>query len=264
MKALSVCATYGRLPYLGRMLSSFIHQTYDDKHLVILNDDINVELCCNRKDVTILNFNRKVRLSEKRNIGACLGFYDIIFPWDDDDIYLPRRIANHVKKYKDPKVRAYRNLASYTIYGDKFFKSHGSINSKSYLRDEWFNVRGYHKATEIGSGEDLDLYQRLEGLLVEDIEEDRDFVYNFGGVNYHLSGISDSAGMKDIEKLAHKQLTDMNMVGKKFWINPDFEQYNNFLLLDSIWKNKKDWDDDKMELYINHIGDAKIDISSLL
>lgn len=251
MKALAICATYGRLPYLGRMLSSFIHQSYDDKHLLILNDDANVELACSHKDVTIINFNRKVRLSEKRNMGACFGYYDILFPWDDDDIYLPLRISNHIEKYKDPKVQAYRNLASYTVYGEKFFTSHGSINSKSYRKDEWFRARGYQEQGQYG--EDWELYQRLEGLLVEEDITKRDFIYNYGGVNYHLSG-----DRINIEEVAFKQLQDMNMVGKKFWIHPDFEQYNNFLFLDSIYKKTNE------ELTIKHTGDAKIDISHLL
>ena len=75
MKTLVVCPTYGRIPYLNRMLSGFLHQTYNDKHLVIVNDDVNVELCCNEPSVTCINLNRKILLPQKRNIAIGLGYH---------------------------------------------------------------------------------------------------------------------------------------------------------------------------------------------
>lgn len=39
MKVLIVCPTFGRLPFLGRMLASFLSQDYSDKRLVLINDD---------------------------------------------------------------------------------------------------------------------------------------------------------------------------------------------------------------------------------
>jgi glycosyltransferase involved in cell wall biosynthesis len=58
MKVLLVCPTYGRIPYLGRMVASFLSQNYDDKHLVIVNDDSNVELCCDIKNIIVININK--------------------------------------------------------------------------------------------------------------------------------------------------------------------------------------------------------------
>ena len=36
MKVLVVVPTYGRLPFLGRVVVSFLSQTYEDKELVII------------------------------------------------------------------------------------------------------------------------------------------------------------------------------------------------------------------------------------
>ena len=250
MKTLSVCSTYGRIPYLGRMLSSFINQNYDDKHLVIINDDKNVELCCNRKNVTIINCNQRLQVPDKRNIGIAHGKYDIIFPMDDDDILTPDRITNHLGHYDDPTVNAYRNLASYIIYGDVFKRADASPhNSISFKQTEWWRVGGY---TNNHIYEDVDLHDRISGLKTSTSENFMDFIYQFGGVNYHLS--CNPGKIYNFEQLAHKQLTSLNLVGKKFWIEPDNEQYNICLEL------KRRFDFDKKEIKITHLEDAKIEL----
>lgn len=254
MKALFVCATYGRIPYLSRMLSSFTEQIYDDKHLVIINDDKNIELCCDIKNVTILNCNSRMTVPDKRNIGISIGKYDLVFPLDDDDILMPDRIINHLGHYEDKSVNAYRNLASYIIYGDVFRKSdNGAHNSISYRQSEWKRIGGY---TDDYVYEDVDFHDRMRGVKTERREECKDFIYSFGGVNYHLS--CNPQQIYSFEELAYKQLSDMNLVGKKYWIYPDFEQYNNCRILKQLF------DKDEKEIIIKHIGDAKIDISHLL
>lgn len=223
MKALAVCVTYGRIPFLGKMLSSFLQQSYDDKHLVIVNDDKNVQLCCDNKQVSILNCNRRLNISEKRNLGTSYGFHDIIFPWDDDDIFFPARISNHMKQYDNDDVNAYRNYACYIIYNNEFSYDTGGVNNKSFRKTEWFKCGGYSNRSW---GEDSDIHSKLTGFKLETNEEERDFVYSFSNSNYHLS-----CNPNNLEEIALKQLEKMNLVGKKFWIEPDFEQYNNFLQL---------------------------------
>lgn len=253
MKVLIVCPTYARLPFLGRFLSSFTAQTYDDKHLVVINDDKNIEIRCERPDVTVLNCTQRLKIGEKRNLGAVFGTYDIIMPWDDDDIFLPDRIANHVEQFKDPKLMAYRNMASYLTYNNKFTISCGGVCAISYRREEWFRVGGYK--WQGGSGEDQELYYKLDNFLIEEVPEQRDFIYNFSGVNYHLSGDPPNSYM---ERIALKQLQEKNIVGKKFYIHPDFEEYNKYLWLDKIYKEKQE------DLPITNLSHGKIDISHLL
>lgn len=255
MKALVVCATYGRLPYLGRMLSSFIHQTYDDKHLVIVNDDKNVEICCDRKDVTIINTKTRLQVPYKRNIGISIGDHDVIFPMDDDDIFLPKKIANHIEKY-DETIDGYWSMEGYMIYGDKFVTNNpGPHNAVSFLKKAWYKVGGYTTNYE---HEDSEIYGRLYNNcnMLENPTSERDFVYGFGGVNYHLSATPRQ--ILHFEEMAYKQLEDMNLVGKKFWIHPDFEQFNNVHMLSKLYEERQ------VPLTIKHLGDAKIDISHLL
>jgi hypothetical protein len=143
------------------------------------------------------------------------------------------------------------------LYGNEFnVNSNYCHNSISFLKSEWYRVGGY---TDNYVHEDVDFHDKLEVVLDQD-PTNIDFCYNFGGLNYHLSSNTENrqAHHESIEDIAYQQLQDLNLVGKKFWIEPDFEQYNNFMLLDKIFKEKQ------QPLLIKHIGDAKIDISHLL
>jgi len=250
MTALAVCPTYGRLPYLGRMLASFLHQEYSDKHLVIVNDDKNIELKCASPMVTILNCSQRMIIGEKRNLGTAFGHYDIIFPWDDDDVFLPNRMNNHIQKYSDENIKAYRNYSTYIIYGDEFTTADGTPNDISFRKSEWFKLNGYQEKTWIG--EDTEFFNKLiDNIWVENNPDNKDYVYNFGGVNYHLSCNSNP---DSLEEIAFNQLKTMGLVGKTFWIEPDFEEYFKFLKLDSLYKKVK------MKIPITHNSDAKITI----
>lgn len=245
MKALAVCATYGRIPYLGRMLASFLSQTYKDKHLLVINDDKNIELYCDIPGVTVINCNTRMLLRDKRNMGAVFGTYDVIFPWDDDDVYLPDRLSNHMMKYDNPDIVAYRNFSSYIIYGEKFDICDGTLNSVSYRRSEWFRINGY--ACEGTQGEDTELFNKLN-ILTEHAPEQRDYVYVFGGTNYHLSTTD------NIDHIAYAQLEYLELVGGKFNMIPNFTQYNKFLTLDDRYKNLN------CPIHIKHLIDSDIDI----
>ncbi len=225
MKSLVVCPTYGRIPYLGRMLASFLSQDWDDKHLVIINDDKNVTLHCDYLNVTIINCNRKMTVAEKRNIGISVGNYDLILPLDDDDIFLPNRISNHISKYDENK--AYRNIPCYVIYGDEFSIGNSSPNSISFKKEEWYNVGGYKIPEDTTSvpAEDIKICNDLKDqniLLEENDNNNIDFVYHYGGVNYHLSCIPHDT----IDKIAYQQLVDMKLEGGHYWIEPDYDKLN--------------------------------------
>ena len=257
MKTLVTCHTYGRIPYLNRMLAGFISQTYDDKHLVIINDDRNVELCCNNDQVTCINLNKKILLPQKRNMGIMLGYYDLIMQYDDDDIFLPNRISNHVKKHiENPDIWYYWNKSSYIVYGDKFELAGCSPNHCSFLRKGWFSVGGYANNQNIG--DDMEFYFKIPEEFKKEENENNpelaDYVYNFGGVNYHTSYEKDQT----IDEIAYNQLLEMNLINKKYWIEPDYEEYNKFLILENLYKEKKE------TLQVKHIDQGKIDINHLL
>lgn len=252
MKALSICPTYARIPFLNRMVAGFLSQTYDDKELVIINDDKNVELVCEQPGVVCINLNKKILVPQKKNLAIGLGYHDVFLTCDDDDVYLPNHIELHVKKHlENPEIGLYRNEAAYTIYGDQFFIKHSPPNTISCTRKEWFLNNGY--AHDQNIAEDQEFYNKITNKLVERDELNISYVYNWGGVNYHLSYEADES----IEEKAFKQLQQLNLVGKKYYIEPDFEQYENFKTLDRIHKQKNE------NLLVKHTELAKIDISHL-
>lgn len=255
MKTLVVCPTYGRIPYLNRMLAGFLSQTYDDKHLVIINDDKNVELCCNNEQVTCINLNKKILLPQKRNIGIMVGYYDLIMQYDDDDIFLPNRISNHVQKHiENADMWYYWNSSSYIVYGDKFEMAACSPNHSSFLRKGWFSVGGYANNQNIA--DDMEFFYKIPNCFKKEENDPTiaDYVYNFGGVNYHASFEQDYR----IDEIAYNQLLEMDLINKKYWIEPDYEEYNKFLILENIYNKKKE------SLKIDHVSQGKIGIDHLL
>ena len=249
MKNLFICPTYGRIPFLGRMLAGFLRQTYDDKHLVIINDDKNIELCCDYDNVTCININKKILLDAKRNIGACFGNYDLIFPQDDDDIALPNRIANHVKKFQEnPDMNLYRNSASYVVTKEDEFKiDHNAPNACSYKRKAYYEVGGYAFFDHNSTGDDKFLHKMPNRVDIRD-DDNIDYVYNLGGVYNHLY----MSNQKSLETIAYNQLVELDLVGKKYWINPDFVEYDKFVTLAEMYKGDP--------IKIKHISLGKIEI----
>lgn len=252
MKALAVCATYGRLPYLNRMLSSFLEQTYDNKHLVLVNGDIETKLICHSPNVTVINLDKWVPVGEARNIGIECVDADIIFPWDDDDIYYPARMKNHIHQYTKQDISAYRNIPSYTICGNVFDLCWGSFSSLSFTKDAWIEAGKYDR--DLIRGEDEKLHKSLKQLFLDNDHTKIDFCYNYGGLNYHTT-------FTEIDVIHHiaKDQRDKLTTNGEFLITPDFEEYNKFLILKYLFESNG-----RKPLEITHVNDAKIDIAHLL
>lgn len=246
--------TYGRLPYLNRAVASFLGQDYDDKELVIVNDDRNIQIVCNIPGVTCINLNKKILVAQKRNLATQLGYHDLYMPFDDDDIFLPQRISNHVKIHKDnPDLGLYRNISCYMIYGDSFHIDGSADNACSFTRQAWFKAGGY--AHDRNIMEDKEFNQKVENKI-EESNPNIDFVYNYGGVNYHLSSGSDS----NVKGIAHNQLIDMGLLNGKFYIEPDFGEYNKFITLDKLFKERNPKGTNN-PVKVIHTGVAKLDIA---
>lgn len=232
MKCLVVCPTYGRIPFLPRLLASFLSQDYEDKELVIVNDDKNVELFCDYENVTILNLKKRLLVPQKRNLGISIGYHDLIFQHDDDDIFLPNRLSRHVDIFSQEAIPCYFDNRSYIISGGKFEPSRSAPNVLTFTKESWFKVQGFQHTKNIAEDQEFHFKVRdLENSKVED-NEVLDYVYNWSGLNYHSS----FEEQKNIDKRAYNQLKNMNLIGKKFQIVPDFREYEKFVRLDNEYK----------------------------
>lgn len=228
MRVLVVCPTYGRLHYLGRMLAGFLSQTHPNKELVLVNDNKNVTLQCNYSNVHCINLDKRIILPDKRNIGVAFGSYDIYMPHDDDDIFLPSRIAHRVKIHTTEGIESTVDTTGYVVYQGKFDKSKSmSVTFCSYTRDAFFKIGGYHHHQNIG--DDQEFYNKLrENPKHKVLDATYDAVYNYSGVNYHAT----FAKQEDVDEIAYNQLVDMDLLGKTFTIIPDYTEYKKFIDLE--------------------------------
>lgn len=249
MKTLTITPTYGRLPFLGRLLASFLSQTYDDKELVLVNDDKNIELVCEHPNVIVINMSKKILIGQKKNLATHLGYHDLYLPHDDDDIFLPNRIANCVNVHMaNPDINLYRKFNNYIIYGDQFDIAGSTLNAVSYTRKGFFESGGY--THPVNSGEDQAFLAAMPKKLEVNNTDEFDYVYNYGGINYHLTFTQDSV----IESIAELQLKEMQLANGKFYIQPNFEEYNKFVVLDKMHTELK------KPITILHTAMGKIDL----
>lgn len=253
-KIVVACPTYGRIPFLRRMLASFLRQTYTNKHLVIVNDDKNVTLKCSYPNVSVINMDEKVILPVKRNISCDYMDCDIITQHDDDDIFYPTRLHNHANKYKIMDIPAYKNVSSYLLFGNEFYfkKYTSSPNDISYLKKTWIEVGGYQHPQTIG--EDQEFFDKLKDIEILDMPKEADYVYNWGGINYHASYETDDT----IVDKAEIQLKKMGIFGGTYEIYPDFTQYDKFVRM----INYCGYSDKKVE--VEHIDLGKLNIITKL
>ena len=88
-KVTCLCPTYGRFNDLRNSLTFFLHQTYDNKEMIILND-APVPITCEFPDVRVVNKDERYEtLGHKRQALLEMADSPYIAQWDDDDVYLP-------------------------------------------------------------------------------------------------------------------------------------------------------------------------------
>lgn len=190
------CMTYGRPRLLEEAIASFLQQDYPGpKELVVLNDYAQQFLVCDHPEVTIVNVPKRFRtVGEKMAALVALCAHDLIFVWDDDDIYLPHRISFSVQHF-DPARGFFK--------ADKaWFWNNGQISGplqnifhagSCCSRQLYDAVRGYGAVTS-------DYDQHFEARLVRydpnsvvpfSIDAaDIYYIYRWGGTgSYHLSAL---------------------------------------------------------------------------
>jgi len=101
-----VMGTYGRFPEHGWMVEeaveSFLRQTWENKHLIILNDCPGQTLKLSHPQIDVVNFRERYRnLADMWIDLITMASGDLVCQWDDDDVHLPHRIEFCVGKLGD-------------------------------------------------------------------------------------------------------------------------------------------------------------------
>lgn len=143
MKILCLCPTYGKTPeVIANSIQCFLDQTYKEAHLFIYDDlgnyrdaeSITEELEGRVTLVSVLQRSSGIVAKYERmlDLANFLGIdYDAIALWDDDDVYLPEHLANHVKtlvfpvdwSYPDNVYSTYGNMLRAEPSGGRFWAS---------------------------------------------------------------------------------------------------------------------------------------------
>ena len=224
MKVSCYCATYGRPHVLEESLESFLRQNYEgEKELVILNDLKDNTLSFDHPQVKIFNVKDHITpLGKKFNetVKLCTG--EILFPWEDDDIFFPHKIkytVEHMVRGFFHTGRAFFELEDKLIVTENYFHCNMAMS-----RELWNKVGGYSETID-NCTLDVDLMQRLKkeaDFKGYDIDfEDIFYVYRWGTTgSYHASGWGSKEGVK-ISENVEKMVSDKDIVGnyilKPFW-----------------------------------------------
>src|SRR6185369_2052068 len=152
-----ICLTYGRPEVLEEAIYSFLQQDYaGTKELIVLNDYPGQSLTFDHPDVQVINVTKRFRtVGEKRNVAVALASHDLLFVWDDDDIYLPHRLSFSVSRFEP---------------GKGFFKP-----DKAWLWNDGKLSGPIKNVFHSGSCWSRDLFDAVQGYVAEDKGHDQIF-----------------------------------------------------------------------------------------
>lgn len=188
------CLTYGRPRLLEEAVYSFLQQDYTGpKEMIVLNDYPDQVLTFDHPEVQVINLPKRFRsLGEKLNAAVALASHDLLFVWDDDDIYLPHRLSFSMAHFEPQKGFFKVKAAWLWSHGVLSGPLHNHFHAAScWSRDLFDAVRGYPAD---GSGCDQIFEKRLAisfpgSAQPWDVKsEEIYYVYRWAGTgSYHLS-----------------------------------------------------------------------------
>jgi hypothetical protein len=188
-----ICPTYARPELLEEAIQCFLMQDYPGpKELIVLNDFDRQLLVFDHPEVSVVNLPRRFRtLGEKMNAAVALTTHDLIFVWDDDDIYLPHRLTFSVERFDARK--AFFKPARAWMWNDGRLSGPETnlFNSQACWSRELFErARSY---APIGPMQDAEMEKRFEEVApgstsTYDISpEDIYYIYRWDTGTYHAS-----------------------------------------------------------------------------
>lgn len=194
-----ICPTYNRIATQPHLLEEavgcFLSQTYENKELVILNDNPLQTILCEHPQIRIINHPmRFATLGEKYNYAIEQANGEFICPWEDDDLSLPHRLALSREKigsanYFNPKAYFFSCGDTYRYEAGKGY----AHNCSMFRKAAWKAVGGYpHTSGPQDAGMD-GLLRSYGGVVDGPVQEEEAFyVYRWGVSELHLSGQGDT------------------------------------------------------------------------
>lgn len=211
-----ICPTFNRIETLNETVESFLRQDFQgEKELIIVNDFPKHELHFNHPNIKIVE-------SDGKNLGECsnnairnVAQYDLIAPWEDDDIYLPNNLSVRIKYLKDFQASTINN--AYFIRGNTIRIGisknlfHGQM---IFTREIFESVGGYPETFQAHDGKfvgriPINKIVRNRNILPDDIS----YIYRWGLAGQrNLSSFFDPNNidktLENITKFRESQIND--------------------------------------------------------
>ncbi|MCB0207677.1 MAG: sulfotransferase domain-containing protein [Anaerolineae bacterium] len=154
-----ICLTRGHQKLLEEAIYGFLQQDYQgQKELIILNDHTRQTLEFNHPEVKIFNLPQRFStVIEKRNTAVALCSHDLIFIWDDEDIYLPHRLSFSVENFDE--TTGFFKMDEAFVWGNgrlSGLQKNVFHNGSCWSRDRFDQVRGYDYMIDYGYDQELE------------------------------------------------------------------------------------------------------------
>lgn len=229
-----MCLTYGRPHVLAEAIESFLRQDYAGiKELIVLNDLDCQALRFDHPEVRVINIPKRFRtVGEKRNACAALASHDLLFVWDDDDIYLPHRLSYSVKMF-DPEKRFFKPRSAFALNNGVLRGPERNLfhSGSCWSRSLFDQMRGY---AHMNSGQDLEIELLFEKIIGKgknsDISpEDIFYIYRWAGTgSFHLSGFGrdkpeGKTGSQKVGEAVAQKLKSGELQSGEIWIEPHWK-----------------------------------------
>lgn len=240
------CLTYGRPRLLEEAIHSFLQQDYTGpKEMIVLNDYPGQILELDHPEVQVINLPKRFRTAgEKRNAAVALASHDLLFVWDDDDVYLPHRLSFSMANF-DPAKGFFKAHQAWMWSGGQL---RGPEKNRFHAGSCWsrslFDALGGYAAD--GCGCDLLFEQQLEchfpgSTTPHSIEpEEIYYVYRWGGTgSYHLSGFGDmeagqNVGYAQVGAAVEQKARSGEIPLGRVALQPHWKQYYPQLIADRL------------------------------
>jgi glycosyltransferase involved in cell wall biosynthesis len=211
-----ITPTYGRFDLLNDMLWCWTTQTYENKELIIVNDQENLTIVCHVPNVKIINIQERfVGLGAKRNftIEQASPESEFICPFDDDDLFFPEHISFLMQDFFIyPELQRTRNTLHFvSVDGHSFNIS--NVSGNTYFGASCFRRKVFmdHKLNDhFTMGEDTSFFEK-HGLSTHMIDNPlkSSFIYRRGMGIPHASEITDMTN--DIHRQSEISKAMMNV-----------------------------------------------------
>ena len=204
MKATALMCTYGRHSFLERSVRMFLEQDYEDKHLVIFqNSPVFQTLDQEYPNITLVNqtgFDTVGDVFEEA-IKYIPSDTDLVFIWDDDDIYFKNHISNGVAgilKYNKP---AYKPMYALLKETQGLSRTSNTLEATWALRKEVLYHTGFSKYNFSDSHKAWVDYCNNNNLVYVDEKSPITFCYIWDDPEHlivHTSAIEEKSNSRQI------------------------------------------------------------------